>query len=150
MRVTGQRDRVHVLSAISPRGRLWFRCYRGTLSAPRFVGFLTALLRDLRGEIDLVLDRHPAHVAAATSRFVHAHRARLRLHFLPSYAPDLNPDEHVWPDVKAMFRQQPVARNENLGSAVDAALTMIQENGGVVRKFFGHPAVAYVKKVLQW
>jgi hypothetical protein len=68
VRVTGQRDRVNLLSAISPRGRLWFRCYRGTLNAPRFIGFLTALLHDVRGEIDLVLDRHPAHVAAATRR----------------------------------------------------------------------------------
>jgi transposase len=150
VRVTGQRDRVNVLSAISPRGRLWFRCYRGTLNAPRFVGFLTALLHDVRGEIDLVLDRHPAHVAAATRRFVHAHRARLRLHFLPGYAPDLNPDEHVWTQLKALFRRQPLARDEDLGSAVNAAMTMIQEDRRLVRKFFGHPAVAYVKKALPW
>ena len=150
VRVTGQRDRVSVLSAISPRGRLWFRCYRGTLNAPRFIGFLTALLHDVRGEIDLVLDRHPAHVAAATRRFVHEHRARLRLHFLPGYAPDLNPDEHVWAHLKALFRRQPLARDEDLGSAVGAAMTMIQEDRRLVRKFFGHPAVAYVKKALPW
>ncbi len=150
VRVTGQRDRVNVLSAISPRGRLWFRCYRGPLNAPRFIGFLTALLHDVRGEIDLVLDRHPAHVAAATRRFVHAHHARLRLHFLPGYAPDLNPDEHVWTQLKALFRRQPLARDEDLGSAVDAAMTMIQEDRRLVRKFFGHPAVAYVKKALPW
>jgi len=37
---------VNVLSAISPRGRLWFRCFGGTLTAVRFVEFLRALLRD--------------------------------------------------------------------------------------------------------
>ena len=80
---------------------------------------------------------------------MHEHRARLRLHFLPGYAPDLNPDEHVWTHAEAMFRQQPVARNENLGTAVDATMAMIQEDG-VVWKFLGHPAVADVKKVLPW
>jgi len=150
VRVTGQRDRVNVISAISPRGRLWFRCYRGTLTAPRFVGFLTGLLHDVRGEIELVLDRHPAHVAAATRRFVHAHRARLRLHFLPGYAPDLNPDEHVWTHLKMLFRRQPVAQDEDLGGAVAGAMTMIQEDRRLVRQFFGHPAVAYVKKALPW
>ncbi len=111
VRVTGRRDRV-MISAISPRGRLWFRCYRRTLNAPRFIGFLTALRHDVRGEVDLVLDRRPAHVAAAARRFMHGHRARLRLHFLPGYEPHLNPDEHVWTHVKAMFRQQPGARRE--------------------------------------
>ena len=38
--------------------------YRGTLTARRFIGFLTGLLRDVRGAIDLVIDGHPAHVAA--------------------------------------------------------------------------------------
>jgi transposase len=148
VQVTGRRDRVNVISAISPRGRLWFRCYRGTLNAARFVGFLKALLHDVRGEIDLVLDRHPAHVAAATRRFVHAHRARLRLHFLPGYAPDLNPDEHVWTHLKALFRRQPLRPEEDLGSAVDASMTMIQEDRRLVRKFFHHPAVAYIRKAL--
>ncbi len=150
VRITGQRDRVNVISAISPRGRLWFRCYRGTLTAVRFIGFLTALLHDVRGAIDLVLDRHPAHAAAATRRFFHTHRARLRVYYLPAYAPDLNPDEHVWTHLKALFRRQPLVRDEDLGSAVDAAMTMLQEDRQRVRKFFRHPAVAYVKEALSW
>jgi len=29
-------------------------------------------------------------------------------------------------------------------------MTMIQEDRRLVRQFFGHPAVAYVKKALPW
>jgi transposase len=148
--VTGRRDRVNVISALSPRGRLWFRCYRGTLTAGRFVAFLTDLLHDVRGPIDLVLDRHPAHVAAATRRFLHAHRTRLRVHYLPGYAPDLNPDEHVWMHLKTMFRRDPIEPGENLATAVTTAMDTIQEERSLVRSFFGHPAVAYVKNALHW
>jgi transposase len=148
--ITGQRARVNVISAISPRGRLWFRCYRGNLDAARFLQFLRALLRDVRGEIDLVLERHPAHVAAVVARFIHAHRARLTVHLLPGYAPDLNPDEHVWAHLKGLFRRTPIDRDENLASAVDASMTMIQDDRALVRGFFGHPAVAYVKEALRW
>lgn len=150
VRITGQRARVNVISAISPRGRLWFRCYGGTLTAARFIGFLRDLLRDVRGPIELVLDRHPAHVAAVTRRFLHAQRARLRVHFLPGYAPDLNPDEHVWAHLKGLFRRQPIARDENLVSAVDASMAMIRDDRALVRNFFGHPAVAYVREALHW
>lgn len=150
VRVTGQRARVNVISAISPRGRLWFRCFEGTLTAPRFIAFLTALLHDVRGSIDLVLDKHPAHVAAATRRFLRHHRARLRVHFLPSYAPDLNPDEHVWAHLKALFRKEPIVPGEKLRPAVEEAMQEIQTDRRLVRRFFDHPDVAYVKKALHW
>lgn len=150
VQVTGRRDRINVISAISPRGRLWFRCYRGTLTAVRFIGFLRDLLHDVRGEIDLVLDRHPAHVAAATRRFLHEHRARLRVHFLPAYAPELNPDEHVWGYLKSMFRREPLEPGDDLHTAVANSMETIRIDKRLVRSFFGRPEVAYVKEALNW
>lgn len=150
VRVTGGRRRVNVISVISPRGRLWFRCYDGKLNAVRFIAFLEALLRDVRGPIDLVLDKHPAHTAAVTQRFVHAHRARLRVHFLPSYAPDMNPDEHVWSHVKGLFARQPLEEKEDFAAAVTETMEGIRGDRALVRQFFGHPAVAYVKQALHW
>lgn len=150
VRVTGRRDRVNVISAISPRGRLWFHCFRGTLTAARFIGFLKGLLHDMHGVIDLVLDRHPAHVAAATRRFVQEHRDRLRVHFLPGYAPDLNPDEHVWGHLKGMFRKEPLHADEKLEAAVEESMDRIRSDRKLVRGFFGNPEVAYVKNALHW
>jgi transposase len=149
VRVTGTRRRVNVISSISPRGRLWFRSFSGTLTAPRFVGFLEALLHDVRGEIDLVLDKHPAHVAAATRRFLRDH-PRLRLHYLPSYAPDMNPDEHVWSYLKGLFRRHPLGLGEDLAASVHASMDDIQRDRALVRSFFQHPEVLYVRKALKW
>ena len=44
----------------------------------------------------VVTDRHPAHTSARVRRFLKRHEKRIQMHFLPAYAPDLNPDEHVW------------------------------------------------------
>jgi len=150
VRVSGQRHRVNVISVISPRGRLWFRCFKGNLNAARFIAFLKDLLRDIRGLIDLVLDRHPAHIAAATRRFIEENRTRLRVHFLPGYAPEMNPDEHVWAHLKSMFRREPVALGEKLDHAVEASMDQIQSNRALVRRFFDHPEVVYVKRALNW
>jgi transposase len=150
VRVTGQRRRVNVISAISPRGRLWFRCFKGNLNAQRFIAFLKDLLRDVRGSIELVLDRHPAHVAAATRRFIEEHRSRLRVYFLPGYAPDMNPDEHVWGHLKAMFRKEPITAGEILDDAVEESMDQIRSNRALVRRFFDHPEVAYVRNALHW
>lgn len=150
VRVTGRRGRINVISAVSPRGRLWFRCYGGTLSAARFIEFLRGLLHDVRGQLELVLDRHSAHVAAATRRYLYEQRRRLRVHYLPPYAPELNPDEHVWSYLKGMFRREPLAAGEELAPAVEQSLAQIQADRSLVRSFFGHPDVAYVKNALHW
>ncbi len=149
-RVTGGRARVNVISAITTRGQLWFRCFRGPLTAARFIEFLRDLLHDVRGKIHLVLDKHPAHVAAATRRFLAEKRHRIEVHHLPGYAPDLNPDEHVWSYLKGMFRHEPLQDDETLGAAVAAAMNDIRADRKLVRSFFGHPAVAYVKQALSW
>jgi transposase len=150
VKTTGSRRRVNVISAISPRGRLWFRCFKGTLTAQRFVEFLRAMLREVRGHITLVLDKHPAHVAAATRRFVEASSHRLRIEFLPSYAPDMNPDEHVWSYLKGLFRREPLHPDEDFADIVNGSMILIRNSPRLVRAFFGHPEVAYVRDALKW
>lgn len=148
--VSGTRRRTNVISAISPRGRLWFRSYRGRLNARGFLSFLKALLHDFSKPIDLILDRHPAHVAAMVQRFVHSNRKRLRLHFLPGYAPNLNPDEHVWSHLKGIFRREPLRFGTAFEKVVTSSMRRIQKDRGLVRSFFDHPEVKYVKEALHW
>jgi transposase len=150
VRVSGRRRRINVISAISPQGRLWFRCYPGTLTAPLYVEFLKAILHDIRGPLVVIHDRHSAHVAAATRRFLDQNRTRLSVHELPAYAPDLNPDEHVWGYVKGTFRRDPLEADEELKPAVDKLMNGVKEDRALVRSFFGNPSVAYIRKALHW
>ncbi len=150
IRASGSRRKVNVISAISPRGRFWFRCFKGMLNSPKFVEFLAAMLHDLRGRILLVIDRHPAHTAAATRRFLLANADRLEAHYLPAYAPDMNPDEHVWAHLKGLFRRAPLQQGEDLHDSVAEAMTEIAADRDLLRSFFKHPEVAYVKAALKW
>lgn len=150
VRVKGTRNRTNVISAIAPQGRLWFRCFQKNLNSETFIGFLDALLHDLRGHIVIVMDKHPAHVSAATRRFIKERSNRLTVHFLPAYAPDMNPDEHVWAHLKGLYRSEPLAQDESLAVSVQTAMEKIADDRRLVRAFFDHPAVAYVKSALKW
>jgi transposase len=44
----------------------------------------------------LVLDSLPAHKAKVVQDYVASTEGKLEFHFLPGYAPELNPDEMVW------------------------------------------------------
>ena len=63
------------------------------------IQFFQHLLRQIQGEIVVVLDNAGIHRAKVTQAFVELHE-RLSLVFLPPYAPELNPIELVWAYVK--------------------------------------------------
>jgi len=69
----------------------------------------------------------------------------LTLHFLPGYAPELNPDELVWTHMKRTgAARTPLRQSEKLRDKVDAQLEAIKRAPGLVRSFFRAPSVAYI------
>lgn len=61
--------------------------------------FLRRLVKDVPGPIELIWDNLQAHKAPQVKAVVEEH-ARLTLHYLPPYAPDLNPVEPLWSQAK--------------------------------------------------
>jgi transposase len=116
------------LCAPCARGRLWFLCFRENSNAALFIEFLEGLLHDLRKKVVLVIDRHPAHRAASVLRFLRERQDRLSVHFLPAYAPELNPDEHVWSALKRLFRTDPLDAKEDIEEAVSAVMHKTQRD----------------------
>ena len=50
--------------------------------------------------VHLVVDGLPAHKTTLVKTYVASTNGMLTLHFLPGYAPELNPDELVWGHMK--------------------------------------------------
>ena len=65
----------------------------------------------------LVVDGHPVHKARSVTRWLVEHREQIRVFFLPSYSPELNPDELLKQDVKsnALGRVRSVKHTGNDG-----------------------------------
>ena len=74
--------------------------YEGALNGELFVELLKKLMHRRRKSVHLILDSLPAHKRSIVGEYVASTEGRLTLHFLPGYAPDLNPDELVWSHVK--------------------------------------------------
>ena len=73
-----------------------------------------------------------------------ATQGKLELHFLPPYAPDLNPDEFVWNHLKQNgTSKKPLRKNESLRERVQADLTIIKQDSKLVRSFFNAESVSY-------
>ncbi len=91
--VPGQRQSISAASAVNSKGGFWFAVYSGGLNGELFVDLLKRMMKGRRRPIHLVLDGLPAHKTRGVRDDVDSLKGRLTLHFLPGYAPDLNPDE---------------------------------------------------------
>jgi transposase len=143
---SGQRQSINVISAVTARGEFWAATYTGKLNAEAFVAFLQNFMKGRRGKAFLVVDGHPAHKANIVKQYVQSLKGRLELHFLPPYAPDLNPDEFVWSHMKTNgVSKKPLKKNESMRKRVEEDIANIQTNPQLVRSFFSAASVAYAR-----
>ena len=115
------------------------------MSADLFVAMLAAIMRRRRRPLFLILDSLPAHKAKLVRDYVEATDGKLRLFFLPGYAPELNPDALVWSHMKRTgTAKRTLGSSELLQDRIEADLINIQNNPALVRSFFKAPGVAYI------
>ena len=142
--VTGRRFSLNMISAVSPQGEFRFMAHEGTVTAAVFKRFLQRLLIGAERPIFLIVDGHPTHKSKLVRRYVESTEGRLKLFFLPPYAPHLNPDEQVWAHVKREVAKQGVEDKDQLKRLALRALRRIQKLPALVRSFFKQPECQYI------
>jgi len=82
------------------RCRLLFQTKPDNYNTASLIRFLRILRKHFRQRIILVWDRLNAHKSKEMARYLASCRRWLRVEWLPGYAPDLNPVETLWGNVK--------------------------------------------------
>jgi len=115
------------------------------LTGPLFVDLLRRMMRGRRTPLHLILDGLPAHKTLAVKHYVAGLDGKLTVHYLPGYAPALNPDELVWSHAKRTGNaRRPLQKGERLTDRITAQLIKMARRPALVRSFFRHPSVAYI------
>jgi transposase len=97
------RDPLSAISAISPEGKLYFHAQDHSMTSADVVAFLEHLLREVPGRMIIIWDGAPIHRSQLIKAFL-ANGAAQRMHLerLPAYAPELNPGEGLWEQLKGV------------------------------------------------
>jgi transposase len=103
LRESWTRDHLSAISALSPAGKLYFHCQDRAINSADVLAFLEHLLREVPGRMVLIWDGAPIHRSQLIKGFL-ANGAAPRLHLerLPAYAPELNPGEGLWQQLKGV------------------------------------------------
>ena len=138
-RVSGKKGiHVGVTSAISPKGHLVFQFAKGNFNSQTLIRFIKTFHEHFKGrKIFFIIDSAPSHKSKAVDQFAADHSSWLSLHFLPSYSPELNPDEEVWNYSKTKrLTARPIADKQQLKSQVFGTLRSLQQKPERIKSFF--------------
>jgi len=141
---TGRRFGCNMISALTNRGRLHFMVFKERFNAGMFLDFLKRLVKQVRRKIFLIVDRLPAHRSGNVKKWLRQNARRIRMFYLPSYSPELNPDEELNQDVKsnAVGRRRTRTQKEMI-SNVRSFLRSRQRTPHVARNYFMEEHVRY-------
>ena len=139
--------RCNSISAVGNRGDLVFMFFKGAMNADVFKDFCGRLIREFDGTpVFLIVDNLKVHHANALQDWLRESREKhgFRIFYLPSYSPELNPDEYLNRDVKAHLSEMDIPKSEaELHEAVRNHLEARKADRKTVQRLFEKPEVAY-------
>jgi len=144
IRLCAKRERVNLISSITNQGKVRFMVYRDTMNSQTLIKFLKRLIKDADKKVFLILDNLRVHHSKLVKQWLKGHEKEIELFFLPSYSPELNPDEYLNYDLKAGVHSGPPARKKaDLKKKTISHLRMLQKKPQRVMKYFKHPKILY-------
>ena len=101
-----------VMSAVTNRGSARWMVYKGALNSALLVRFMARLCQQAGGrKVYLILDNLRVHHRAPVKEWLALRPEQIAVHHLPSYSPELNPDERLNRALKSKLSQLPAPRD---------------------------------------
>ena len=142
--VGGRREKLSMISTVTNQGKTRWMIIEDNFNADRFVEFLGALIKDATQKIFLIVDNLRVHHSKIVKVWVEAHIEQIELFYLPSYSPELNPDERLNADLKyAVGSKVAVRTKKKLKDATNEHMQMLNQNTERVQSYFQDKRVKY-------
>lgn len=145
-RMAAKRNSINLISTVTNQGKVRFMVYEGMFTAQTLIKFLKRLLKDAKRIVYLILDNLRVHHAQLVKEWLEQKEIKkaLKLFYLPSYSPELNPDEYLNCDLKTRVAAKVPSRSkEELARAAVSHLRMLQKKPERVARYFKHQSIKY-------
>ena len=142
--VGGTRQKLSMISTVTNQGKASWMIIDGNFNHLRLIEFFEALIKQVGRKVFLVLDNLGVHHCKPVKKWLAEHMEQIEVFYLPSYSPELNPDERLNGDLKqALETRVPCRTKDKLKKAATEHMTAIESNPDRIKSFFKDPIVAY-------
>jgi len=141
---TGNRFSCNMISVITNLGKLSFMVFHENFTEDVFLKFLKKLICKSPRKIFLIVDNHRSHKSKKVKSWLKENVEHIRLYYLPSYCPELNPDEFLNQDVKSHLGKQRLQTKTEMIKMLNSHLKMRQKQPNIIQNFVKgcHPRYA--------
>lgn len=144
MAIGGTRHKLSMISTVTNQGKASWMIVEDAFNSDKLIEFLEALIKDAKKKVFLILDNLRVHHSKPVKAWLSDHAAQIEVFYLPSYSPQLNPDERLNADLKqALGSRVQVRTKDKLRAATERYMHMLASNPERVRSFFQDPIVKY-------
>ena len=144
VRLNANRTSLNMLSAITNQGTVRFKVFEGSMNADILIDFCKRLIKTAKRKVYLILDNLRVHHAKVFKKWLSQRVEYIAVYYLPSYSPELNPDEYLNCDLKAGVHSGKPARDRaQLKKKVNSHMRMLQKKPARVAKYFQHHKICY-------
>ena len=142
--VGGTRHKLSMISTVTNRGQARWMIIDENFNADNLIAFMHALTRDTPKKIFLILDNLRVHHSRVVKAWLEENKAKIEVFYLPSYSPQLNPDERLNADLKQALESTVAMRTRTaLRNATSEYMTMLATSPERVMSYFQDPRVQY-------
>lgn len=144
VRVNSKRENVGLISTVTNQGKVRWMVLNGALNSDQLIVFLKRLVKDAKRKVFLILDNLRVHHAKLVKAWLEKHQDEIEVFYLPSYSPELNPDEMLNADLKqAVTTKAPARTKGQLLKTTTSHMRKLQKSPERVKKYFEHAPVKY-------
>ena len=142
--VGGTRHKLSMIATVTNQGKTHWMIIDEGFNADKLIEFLDALIKDAGRKVFLILDNLRVHHSKPVKMWVEEHKEKIELFYLPSYSPELNPEERLNADLKqALYTKVPVRTKAKLKTATTEHMQVLEKSPERVKKFFQDARVRY-------
>lgn len=144
IRMVAKKSHVSMISSITNGGKVRFMMYQNAMNAKLLIKFMTRLIKDADRKVFLILDNLRVHHGKNVKQWFEEHKEQIEVFYLPSYSPELNPDEYLNGNLKNKVHSgKPIRNQEDLEKKTRSFMRTLVKRPAHVRNYFKHPRVAY-------
>jgi transposase len=137
LRRISKRRTLSTAVALTLSGRIYKRHFDHAIHGADFVIFLRHLQRWLPGPLLVIWDRLQVHRSAEVKSYL-GHHPEIMVEMLPSYAPDLNPEEGCHGDVKQHLLNATPEDTRQIRQQADRGFARLRHRPDLILGFFHH------------
>ena len=144
MAVGGTRQKLSMIASVTNQGKARWMIIDGAFNHEKLIEFFEALVKDAGRKVFLILDNLSVHHCKPVKAWLADHHDQMEVFYLPSYSPELNPEERLNADLKHVIgRKVPMRTKAKLFTAAQDHMTMVANEPERVKSYFKDPRVKY-------